>query len=57
MSNRSLWNVRRRHEWLTTPLKGKHLKARKRARVGLQEAIDRKAAPATGAASDAPAAE
>jgi hypothetical protein len=57
MSNRSLWNVRRRHEWLTIPLKGKHLKARKRARIGLQEAIDRKAAPAAAAASDTPAAE
>jgi hypothetical protein len=50
MSNRSIWNVRKRHEWLTTPLKGKHLKARKRARIGLQAAIDRKAAPAAGAA-------
>jgi hypothetical protein len=57
MSNRSLWNVRRRHEWLTTPLKGKHLKARKRARIGLQEAIDRKAAPAAAPATDTPAAE
>lgn len=57
MSNRSLWNVRRRHEWLTVPLKGKHLKARKRARIGLQEAIDRKAAPAAATASDTPAAE
>jgi hypothetical protein len=50
MSNRSLWNVRRRHEWLSTPLKGKHLKARKRNRIGLQAALDRKvAAPATPA--------
>jgi hypothetical protein len=57
MSNRSLWNVRRRHEWLTTPLKGKHLKARKRARVGLQAAIDRKAAPAAAASGETPAAE
>jgi hypothetical protein len=57
MSNRSLWNVRRRHEWLTTPLKGKHLKARKRARIGLQDAIDRKAAPAAAAPAETPAAE
>jgi hypothetical protein len=57
MSNRSLWNVRRRHEWLTTPLKGKHLKARKRARCGLQDAIDRKAAPAAAAPAETPAAE
>jgi hypothetical protein len=50
MSNRSLWNVRKRHEWLTTPLKAKKLKARKRARIGVQAALDRKSAPA-----DAPA--
>jgi hypothetical protein len=46
MSNRSLWNVRKRHEWLTTPLKGKRIKARKRARIGVQAAMDRKAGPA-----------
>ncbi len=55
MSNRSIWNVRRRHEWLRTPLKGKHLNRRKRARIGLQQALDRKAktetAPAAPAAS------
>ncbi len=54
MSNRSIWNVRRRHEWLTTPLKAKRMKARKRARVGLQAAMDRKAgavAPEAEAAS------
>ena len=56
MSNRSIWNVRKRHEWLTTPLKGKHMKARKRARVGLQAALDRKAAPPAATASDTPAA-
>jgi hypothetical protein len=55
MSNRSLWNVRKRHEWLTTPLKGKKLKARKRARIGVQAALDRKAAPAA-APAEAPAA-
>jgi hypothetical protein len=46
MSNRAIWNVRRRHEWLATPLKGKHLKRRKRLRIGLQQAMDRKAASA-----------
>ena len=53
MSNRSLWNVRRRHEWLASPLKGKPLKRRKRARIGLQQALDRKAekTPAEPAAS------
>jgi len=42
MSNRAIWNVRRRHEWLTKPLKGKRLKKRSRTRVGLQAAIDRR---------------
>ena len=54
MSNRSIWNVRRRHEWLTTPLKGKHLNRRKRTRIGLQQALDRKAK--TESAPPAPAA-
>jgi hypothetical protein len=52
MSNRALWNVRRRHEWLSTPLKGKRLKRRQRVRIGLQQALDRKA---QAAAVDAPA--
>jgi hypothetical protein len=42
MSNRSIWNVRRRHEWLATPLKGKPLKRRKRLRIGLEQALERK---------------
>jgi len=46
MSNRALWNVRMRHEWLTTPLKGKRLKKRKRARIGLEQARERVAAAA-----------
>lgn len=52
MANRALWNVRRRHEWLATPLKGKHLKLRKRLRIGLEQALVRKrekAAPTTPA--------
>jgi hypothetical protein len=49
MSNRSLWNVRRRHEWLATPLKGKHLKKRKRLRIGLEQALERKAEKAASA--------
>ncbi len=40
-----LWNVRKRHEWLTTPLKGKRLKRRKRARIGLEDALLRKNPP------------
>jgi hypothetical protein len=50
MSNRAIWNVRRRHEWLTTPLKGKRMKRRQRLRIGLQQAMDRKAPPAEAAA-------
>jgi len=49
MSNRALWNVRRRHEWLTTPLKAKRPKLRSRNRVGLEAAQARKAKPATSA--------
>lgn len=49
MSNYALWNIRKRHEWLAKPQKGKHLSRRKRARVGLQEALDRKSS--SGAAS------
>lgn len=46
MSNRAIWNVRRRHEWLTTPLKAKRVKLRARKRVGLQDAMNRNAVPA-----------
>ena len=52
--NRSVWNVRRRHEWLATPLKGKPLKKRKRLRIGLEQARARKGQPA--APAEAPAA-
>lgn len=44
MSNRAIWNVRKRHEWLTKELKGKHLSRRKRARIGLEQALERKRA-------------
>jgi len=47
MSNRALWNVRRRHEWLTAPLAKKRVKLRSRNRVGLEAANARKA-PAAG---------
>ncbi|HEX3776617.1 MAG TPA: hypothetical protein VHV51_19225 [Polyangiaceae bacterium] len=46
MSNRAIWNVRRRHEWLTTPLKAKRVKLRQRKRIGLEEARQRGAEPA-----------
>lgn len=42
MANYAVWNVRKRHEWLQSPLKGKYLSRRKRARIGIQEALDRK---------------
>lgn len=42
MSNRAIWNVQRRHEWLAKPAKGKRLKRRKRLRIGLEQALERK---------------
>jgi hypothetical protein len=53
MSNRPLWNIRRRHEWLATPLKGKRLSRRKRARIGLEQAMQRKQ-PGTPTADSTP---
>lgn len=44
MSNRAIWNVRLRHVWLASPLKGKRLKKRQRVRIGLEDALQRKAA-------------
>lgn len=43
MANRAIWNVRKRHEWLSTPLKGRRIKRAVRLRCGLQDALDRKA--------------
>lgn len=43
MANRAIWSMRKRHEWLTTPLKKKRVKRATRVRCGLQDAIDRKA--------------
>jgi hypothetical protein len=45
MANRAIWNVRKRHEWLATPLKSKRIKRAQRLRCGLQDALDRKAGP------------
>ena len=42
MSNRAIWSMRKRHEWLATPLKKKRVKRATRVRCGLQDAIDRK---------------
>lgn len=47
MSNRALWNVRLRHEWLAKPKKGKHLNKRKRLRCGLEQARQRTAGEET----------
>jgi hypothetical protein len=52
MANRAIWNVRKRHEWLGSKLKGKHLKRRKRLRIGLEQALERKRGAA--AAAEAP---
>jgi hypothetical protein len=46
MANRAIWNVRQRHEWLSTPLKAKRLKRRKRLRIGLEQALERRRAAA-----------
>jgi hypothetical protein len=51
MSNRALWDVRKRHVWLSNPAKPAHTKLRTRKRCGLQAAMDRRAAKA-GAAGE-----
>jgi len=43
MSNRALWDIRKRHVWLSTPLKRKNMKRRARLRCGLEQALQRKA--------------
>ena len=43
MANRAIWSMRKRHEWLATPLKAKKMKRSGRVRIGLQDAMDRKA--------------
>ena len=55
MSNRALWNVRERHEWLSKPRRAKRLKLRKRMRIGLEAALQRKRAKADKSAESAPA--
>ena len=47
-----VWNIRKRHVWLTKALKGKYLSKRKRERCGLQDAMDRKAEKAGEPASE-----
>ncbi len=43
MVNYKLWNIQRRHEWLATAKTKKRLKKRSARRVGLLEALARKA--------------
>ncbi len=43
MSNFKTWNIRKRHEWLSTPMKKTRLKRRTARRCGLLEAMERKA--------------
>jgi hypothetical protein len=50
MSNRAIWSMRKRHEWLATPLKARRVKRSTRLRCGLQEALDRKGGAAPSAA-------
>ena len=53
MSNRAIWNVRLRHVWLATPLKGKRMKKRQRVRIGLEDALNRKSKAARSDAAPA----
>ncbi len=46
MANRAIWSMRLRHEWLKTPLKSKRLKKSQRIRVGLEDAMLRRASAA-----------
>ncbi len=46
MSNRALWNVRKRHEWLAKPPKSRRVKRAQRLRCGLEDALQRHAAKA-----------
>ena len=45
MANRAIWSMRLRHEWLKTPLKKQRFKKSQRIRVGLEDALQRKAKP------------
>jgi hypothetical protein len=42
MANRAIWSMRKRHEWLASPLKPRKMKRSGRLRIGLQDALDRK---------------
>ena len=49
MANRAIWSMRKRHEWLQTPLKAKRVKRATRLRSGQQDAMDRKAGASSAA--------
>jgi hypothetical protein len=55
MANRAIWNVRQRHEWLGSPLKKKRLKRRKRLRIGLEQALERKRGKDEATSAEPPA--
>ncbi|MSP26813.1 MAG: hypothetical protein EXR75_17060 [Myxococcales bacterium] len=57
MVNYKVWNIQRRHEYLATPAKKKRLKKRSARRVGLLEAMIRKAGPAKAVESSESAPE
>ncbi len=42
MANTPKWNIRLRHEWLSSPLKKKRVKRCQKARIGLLDAEARK---------------
>ena len=44
MANRAIWSMRHRHEWLKKPLKAGRMKKSQRIRVGLEDALQRRAA-------------
>ena len=52
MANTPKWNIRLRHEWLSTPLKKKRMKRGQKARIGLLEAEARKKKPEAPAKTD-----
>jgi hypothetical protein len=45
MANRAIWSMRLRHEWLKKPLKKARFKKSQRIRVGLEDALQRRAKP------------
>ncbi len=44
--------MRKRHEWLATPLKARRVKRATRVRCGLQDALDRKVDKKSGSSEE-----